>query len=389
MPVLIKYFMLNDNSIKSPTVKTFHNSGESNQENSTLSVIIRCHKEERLPFLDEALFSLALQEWTDLEVIIVLQNGTKAFKNTINGLIKKQPFHQNCRFQIQIVKIPMGVDGRSSLLNHGIKASTGRYLAFLDDDDLVYHHGYRMLIEQLTKSGKAVAVGGCRRADVKEESDAWHVQTKTTPYAWGSNHFDLFKDNFIPIHSYVIDQTRVDRADLYFDDDFPLLEDYEFLLRVGAKYDFDYSKLNVFVCEYRIHDSNSLPYTGDAKPEAVEKHLRVRQMIAERKSGISYQISLTNLLDLLAAGEKKPTQEAIISNFSEGSVELKNPFEIENPQLIRRAFRSVEDRVYDFFSRFPRLEKNLSKIVYFSWKTVISPRPSDAGGEIPSDDGRP
>lgn len=373
--------MLGDTPQKKSVSATLHRASKPARANRTLSVIIRCHKEERLPFLDEALFSLALQEWTELEVIIVLQNGTEKFKRAISDLIEKQPFHPHCRFQVQIVPIPAGVDGRSSLLNHGIECSTGRYLAFLDDDDLVYHHGYRTLIEQLTKSEKAVAVGGCRRADVKKEFGTWHVQTKTTPYSWGSSHFDLFKDNFIPIHSYVIDQNCVDRADLYFDDSFPPLEDYEFLLRIAAKYDFDYSKMSVFVCEYRIHGANSLPYTITAETETIAKHLRAQQMINERKSGISYQIPLSDLVDLLTAEERNPIERLMSSAAPVAPVNPFSPPKPKNPQLVRRAFRTVEDQIYDFFSRYPRLEKNLSKVVLLGWKTIIKIRPPEENGD--------
>ena len=39
-------------------------------DNSTLSVIVRFHQRDRLNFLEEALFSLALQNWSDVEPII-------------------------------------------------------------------------------------------------------------------------------------------------------------------------------------------------------------------------------------------------------------------------------------------------------------------------------
>ena len=68
--------------------------------NDTLSVIIRCHKPQRIDFLDEALFSLAIQYWRDLEIIVVLQNGADEFKEAVINLIKRQPFSNQFKFQI-------------------------------------------------------------------------------------------------------------------------------------------------------------------------------------------------------------------------------------------------------------------------------------------------
>jgi glycosyltransferase involved in cell wall biosynthesis len=351
------------------------------RENNILSVIIRCHKTERLSFFDEALFSLAIQYWHDLEVVVVLQNGTKEFEYEVNKLIKSQPFHKNCKFQVHVVKIAPGVDGRSSLLNHGIRNATGRYLAFLDDDDVVYHHGYKILIQQLIDGKASIAVGGCRTAKIKKEFGNWHTQVKETPFTWGRTRFDLLRDNFIPIHSYVIDRDRTNDSDLYFDDDFPLLEDYDFLLRLNSKYEFDFSKLDTFVCEYRHHDSNSLPmYSAGHSAEVHEKYARAFQLITERKKDISLSLPISDLLNLLTP---KTDSAAVASVETTDTTRTVKSIEIEppqnngqNPQIIRQVFDSSRDKVYNFFSHYPRIEKSLSKTVHFGYRVVtkLAPR---------------
>lgn len=354
--------LIEENFRKSEISNTVNNSS---RDNEILSVIIRCHKEERLSFLDEALFSLAIQDWQNLEVIVVLQNGTEKFKNRVKNLIEKQPFHQNCTFQIEIVEIPPGVDGRSTLLTHGIKIAKGRYLAFLDDDDVVYQHGYKTLIEQLATSEAIMAVGGCRTARVKKDFGNCYIEVKETPFTWGRNRLDLLKDNFIPIHAYVIDRNRVDDSDLYFDDKFPPLEDYEFLLRLNSKYEFDFSKLDTVVCEYRLHGSNSLPVYGqDASSDLVGNYQRAFQLIDERKKTLSFSLPVSDVLNLLAVKTDYPV--AVISE--ELSPPINQSSESENPQIIRKAFDSTRDRVYNYFSRHPRVERQLSKTVHFGWR---------------------
>lgn len=336
--------------------------------NKTLSTIMRFHKKERLPFLEEALFSLAIQYWHDHEVIVVLQNGTDELKRAVFEMIDHQPWQGSPSFQVLIVEVPAGMDGRSTLLNRGIAHATGRYLAFLDDDDVIYQHGYTTLINQLLAGEAAVAVGGCRTAKVQNESGHWYVQTKETPFAWGRTRYDLFRDNFIPIHSYVIDRARVDASDLYFDDAFPPLEDYDFLLRLSAKYGFDFSQLDIPVCEYRIHGSNSLPYSPDAPPEAFAFQQRAQQLIKERKESIICTVPLSDLVELQEALIKRePTQPA-------AQVKSDEP---QEAQLFQKFLDTVGHNIYAFFRRHPRVEKSLSNITHTGWRAyrkIRSPR---------------
>ena len=331
--------------------------------NQTLSTITRFHDKERLPFLEEALFSLAIQHWHDQEVIVVLQNGTEELRRAVLEMLEHQPWQGAPSFQVLIVEIPAGVDGRSTLLNRGIEYTTGRYLSFLDDDDVIYQHGYTTLINQLIDGNGAVAVGGCRTAKVLNESGHWYVQTKETPFAWGRTRYDLFRDNFVPIHSYVIDRARINDSDLYFDDAFPPLEDYDFLLRLSAKYDFDFSQIDIPVCEYRLHGSNSIPFGDDAPPETLAFYLRARQLIKERKKSIVCTVSLSDLVEL---------QESL--------TEVKSD-EPQESQLFQQFLDTIGHNVYAFFRRHPRVEKSLSNITHSGWRAYRRIRPPRSGNQ--------
>lgn len=285
--------------------------------------------------------------------MVVIQNGNNNFIRDIQEIINHQPWQKEPRIKIHTIEFQPGVDGRSTLLNYGITHSTGRYLAFLDDDDVVYQHGYTTLIRELMENkGAAVAVGGCRVAKASQKSNHWYISSKETPFTGGRNCYDLYRDNFIPIHSYVIDREAVKTSDLYFDDEMPPLEDYDFLLRLSSKYKFDFSQLDVFVCEYRIHNSNSIPYTADATQEQIAKHQRAYQLIEERKK---------NLLCLV------PLQDLIIIHQKETQIEeFQAPLSV-NPQIVQKVLASLGDKLYLFFKAYPRTEKQLSKIVHYLW----------------------
>lgn len=338
-------------------------NARSFKNNETLSVIMRCHSKERMDFLEEAIFSIAIQEYDDVEICVVIQNGDEEFSQNVEDIILNQPWRDEPKYIICPVKFKDNKDRRSSLLNHGFENASGRFVAFLDDDDVIYHHGYKTLIETLLKIDNedlvkvAMAVGGCRVARTSREADYWHIFDKETPFTDGRSRYDLYRDNFIPIHSYVIDRKFVDAEDLFFDNDIVPLEDYDLLLRLATKYEFDFSNLDNFICEYRIHDSNSLNYAGDATMDKIEKHERAYGMIEDRKKALECLITVPELIKI---GE----QEAKIQELR------KKKSAPNNPKVLRKFLLSFSDGVYDFFEKYPSIERRLSKVAHFSWKLV-------------------
>lgn len=332
-------------------------------DNSTLSVVVRFHRRERLNFLEEALFSLALQNWSDLEPIIVLQNGTDDLKQTILDMLDHQPWQVSPKYKIVPVQIPEGTDGRSILLNRGIETATGRYLSFLDDDDCVYHDGYTTLIRQLIGGERAVAVGGCRRAQIGYENDHWFTHKKDNFFAWGRTLTDLFAENFVPIHSYVIDRARLGNSELKFDESFTLLEDYDFLLRLFAAHEPDFTRLDKPVCEYRIrlNGSNSIAHTPAASPEVIDLQRRAQLMIKESKKNLYCKYfpgkDIEDFIETPAHRVKLESGEQMRDGVAgDGRVLLK-----------------IVVMLYDFFSHYPRLERWLSKTLHLVWRTYQKP----------------
>ena len=84
---------------------------------------------------------------------------------------------------------------------------------------------------------------------------------------------DLFRANFCPLHSYVLDRSRIDPWDLAFDPTLSWEEDYDLLLRICAKYPSDFSLVTTQIGEYYFKTDDSNP-TGlvlsDAKRSAYE-----------------------------------------------------------------------------------------------------------------------
>lgn len=257
------------------------NNWEQADATRTASVIVRFPDLDRIADLDRALFSLATQSRAGIQVIVAVQNGHLDQLRDIKTIIEKQPFfidrvvevipeysdnpaspvmHTDAfKHRVIAVAVAEGAYGRSILFNEGLKAADGRYLAFLDYDDLMYPHAYDVLIDRLHVSGAAVAVGGCRIARLRYVGpDRPHFTTNKTPQVIGSTPLlRTIAGHVVPIHSVVVDTDRVRKEDLVFDTNVTCYEDYLFLLRLAGKYRFDFEALSQPIAEYRLKDDDS------------------------------------------------------------------------------------------------------------------------------------
>jgi hypothetical protein len=122
----------------------------------------------------------------------------------------------------------------------------------LDYDDVVYPNAYTLLVQRLLQSTDVLAAGGVVRAQVGHTDQGLYVLRKSPWLQLGSSQADLLQNNFLPLHSFVIDTSRAQLPKPWFVDELIRLEDYDFLLRLAAAGTFDLSQLASAVCEYRL-----------------------------------------------------------------------------------------------------------------------------------------
>jgi hypothetical protein len=80
------------------------------------------------------------------------------------------------------------------------------------------------------------------------------------------------ENNFLPLHSFVLDRSRSQLPMPWFDERLSRLEDYDFLLRLAATAPYDLSMLDAYVCEYRLvarHTQSSEGVDADFAPTNV------------------------------------------------------------------------------------------------------------------------
>ena len=176
-----------------------------------ISVIIRSMDR---PTLDEALRSVALQTYSNCEVIVANAKGKT-----------HRPLGNSCgRFPMYIAHAGRALQ-RSEAANLGLKHAHGDLLIFLDDDDYFLPPHLQRLAERLAKTPKAPAAYSAIRAidDTGMEKMVFAREFDAT---------SLLADNYIPIHA-VLFRRYVIEAGIHFDVNLDLYEDWDFWLQVA------------------------------------------------------------------------------------------------------------------------------------------------------------
>ncbi len=222
-----------------------------------LDVIVRFHSVARLPELERCLLSLVGQSTRPLAIHIVTQRFTEADTAAVQALLDLfARIDPSVPIAILNYVQPEPADARSSLINLGFGAAQGRYVALLDYDDVTAPHGYARLIADLQSTGAAISFGKVMAARLVVDGPIILTRTRDDIYS-GTGVVAMFRQNFCPIHSFVIDRTRIDPALLHFDPVRRVDEDYDFLIRLCAAYPSSFAQKEYVVGYYGLKDDGS------------------------------------------------------------------------------------------------------------------------------------
>ena len=221
-----------------------------------VSIIIRTCNKNRYILLCQAIESVFLSSYKFIEVIIVAQTDNKSFIQKLKDLVKNKA---EKGFNINLVVNFTCVDQRARNINLGIQKSQGQYLGFLDDDDIIYPHHLETIIKSIKKSHEDIAWA---YTDVLVPlctlEDDHNIKVLSSEYPYKREQFsidDFFQNNFIPLHSYLLDRSKIDPSLLGFDETLKVTEDYAFLLKIATFYKPLY--IPKTTCEYRFWSDGS------------------------------------------------------------------------------------------------------------------------------------
>lgn len=251
-----------------------------------IDCIVRFHDARRLLELKRCIFSLVGQTYRPLNIILTVQRFSSGEIDAVRRALEPVlGFPHAPALTIINWEEPWPVDARTALLNLGLQAAQGRYVAFLDYDDVLYPEAYELLTAQIRKTQAAIAFATVRV--VRAEVHAHFVQVKEvlTPPFSGDSLLDLFKSNFCPIHSYLLDRKAISEHLLHFDETLAHEEDYDFLLRIcaGVLSDFELIKIPVGDYYYKTDGSNTVPTESGLTGEKLAEYERLQTIIEVRR----------------------------------------------------------------------------------------------------------
>ncbi|MDQ8143526.1 glycosyltransferase [Chryseobacterium sp. CFS15] len=199
--------------------------------NEKISIIIPYYKGEN--YIHETLQSVYDQTYQDFEVIIVNDGSERSALD----LIEKNIDFKNLKI------IHQDNQGQSSARNNGVKSATGKYILFLDCDDLI-DKKFLDKTHQILSKDNQTRICYTKGKFFEKTDKEWVLQ----PF----NTFDFLIENCIPITAliYKEDFEKVGG----FDTQLNYYEDWDFwisLVEIGAKV----HKIDEFLFFYRIRNT--------------------------------------------------------------------------------------------------------------------------------------
>jgi len=132
-----------------------------------VSVIIPAYNNEK--HIGEAIDSVLRQDYSPLEIIVVDDGSTDRTPMIVSA------------YGNRVVLLQQENQGSAVARNLGIKAASGRYLAFLDADDVWWKHKIRYQVTELIRSGHSMAYSRF----------IWWEPNEDGEYSIVDNEFDL------------------------------------------------------------------------------------------------------------------------------------------------------------------------------------------------------
>lgn len=199
------------------------------KEMPLVSIIVRtCGRPE---VLRETLESLRSQTYPNIEVVVVEDGPDCA------GKMIREDFSD-----LNILYHAMGKNvGRSKAGNKAMEMAHGKYLNFLDDDDLFYADHVEVLVKTLENSQNRAAYAFAFETPIEVESRDPYVYTVYDYLGVHKKHFnkiELCYHNYIPIQCIMFEKSLFEEYG-GLDESLDALEDWDLWVRYSLHTDFD------------------------------------------------------------------------------------------------------------------------------------------------------
>jgi SAM-dependent methyltransferase len=198
-----------------------------------LTVVVRTQG-RRTMHLRDALTCLAAQTVDDFEVLLMVHApDQEPAIASMSALVRE--FDETFAGRVRIVHVAGG--GRARPLNAALELLEGEYVAFLDDDDLVTADWVEAFLEQAADGAVVRSVAAVRHVSPPAEDECAPFKIHSGlefPYSARFDRVHHMWENETPICTFAVPRGLIETLALSFDEQLPVLEDWDFLMRCVA-----------------------------------------------------------------------------------------------------------------------------------------------------------
>lgn len=264
-----------------------------------VSIIVATYnRPETLP---DCLRSILGQTYPNLEIVVVNDAGID-----VSAIIKSL----NAKGTIQYVEHPVN-RGLAAARNTGIATAKGKYIAYLDDDDVYYPEHIETLVGALETCDYRVAYTDAYRGHQRTVDGRKIVSKRDLPYSYDFDFDHILTRNFIPVPCILHEKSCLEDVG-NFDESLAVLEDWDLWIRLSRKHPFRH--IRKVTCEFAWETDGGTMTSGKralfrqtveviyAKTsEVARENPRVRKARANYLRGMKLLSFLSGLL-----GERSP-----------------------------------------------------------------------------------
>ncbi len=196
--------------------------------------------------------SVVAQEYRPIEVVVVNDGGDDP-----SPLLASLDLRG---VSLKLVNLPRR-RGRSFAANRAFEESSGKYVNFLDDDDILLPEHVSTLVGVLEKQRRRIAYTACEMVEMEMLPDGTWRQKKEVLRRF-STPFDenrILFENFIPFMTLMMDREAFEWVGGV-DESFEIYEDWDLIIRLSERY----TPLHIprVTALYRVHSEGGV---GDAR----------------------------------------------------------------------------------------------------------------------------
>jgi glycosyltransferase involved in cell wall biosynthesis len=199
-----------------------------------VSILMPVYNAEK--HLAEAIESILNQSFTDFEFLIINDGSTDRSEDIILSFSDPRIRYIKNESNLKLIKT----------LNKGIQLCTGKYIVRMDADDISHPERIQKQVEFM-ESNPEIGICG-----------SWfetfgNVENKVVKYK--ESHDEIMTRMLYQCHfchpSIIIRSEIFEDSEMYFDENYPHAEDYDFYLKASKKWKFH--NLQEVLLKYRIH----------------------------------------------------------------------------------------------------------------------------------------